>query len=42
MEGMSAWSPRAFEEHEGDSGGVSEHWGRMEEFWVVDVVAMPT
>ena len=26
MEGMSARSLRALEEHEGASGGVSEHW----------------
>ena len=32
MEGMSARSLRAFEEHEGASGGISEHWRSMEEF----------
>ena len=32
MEGMSARSLRALEEHEGASGGVSEHWRSMEEF----------
>ena len=32
MEGMSARSLRAFGEHEGASGGVSEHWRSMEEF----------
>ena len=34
MEGMSARSLRAFEQHGGASGGVSEHWRSMEEFWV--------
>ena len=32
MEGMSARSLRALEEHEGASGGVSEYWRSMEEF----------
>ena len=32
MEGMSARSLRALEEHEGASGGVPEHWRSMEEF----------
>ena len=32
MEGMSTWSLRALEEHEGASGGVSEHWRSMEKF----------
>ena len=32
MEGMSARSLRALEEHEGASGGVSEHWRSMGEF----------
>ena len=32
MEGMSARSLRALEEHEGGSGGVSEHWRSMGEF----------
>ena len=34
MEGMSGWSLKAWEEHEGASGGVSEHWRGMEEFGV--------
>ena len=34
MEGMSARSLRALEEHEGASGGVPEHWRSMEEFGV--------
>ena len=32
MDGMSARSLRALEEHEGASGGASEHWSSMEEF----------
>ena len=32
MEGMSARSLRVFEEHEGASNGVFEHWRSMEEF----------
>ena len=32
MEGMSARSLRALEEHDGASGGVPEHWRSMEEF----------
>lgn len=29
---MSAWSLRAWEDHEGASGGVSQHWRSMKEF----------
>ena len=32
MEGMSAQSPRAWETHEGVSGGVPEHWRSIGEF----------
>ena len=34
MEGMSAPSLGALDEHEGASGGVSENWRSMEEFGV--------